>query len=343
MLEGFDSSWIQGNYQPPAWASFGIANASRANVGLTVGSHYHEQVNNFRNAGIEVGHYFFNGNIDPTTCADFFVDNLHDFRAGDTLWLDCEGEAGTGTSAWTGGNAFVWIQRVIARLGVPAGSVGVYANASVLNAGDWGPVAALGCPLWVAAWGFTPDADTIAPWADWAVWQDGNRDGVDHNLAKTALAAFSGAAIPTARQRKDEDMYLEWDTNGTGYLITSRGVLALGSMGIYNILYRVINSDQLKHPNAGFIKTWVPSATGGRPDTFLAAELSVLSAHLHLLDVQVQTGVTVNPDKLAAALKKAGVDVSAEVDPDKLAAAFAKATPQVVDAMLKQAGQKLAQ
>lgn len=346
-LEGYDSSWVQGNYSPPAWADFGIVNASRANVGLTVGSHYHEQVDNLRHAGKHVGHYFFNGNTDPVRCADYFVDTLHDYRAGDTLWLDCEGEASTGTTGWTGTKALAWIQRVHQRTGAPYSAIGVYANAAILNAADWGPVARLGCPLWIAAWGYTPDAGTISPWTDWSVWQDGTRDGVDHNFSKLDLSTLAGGGATPIQQEDDDDMRLVWGTQGTGYLWGPAGRIALPSMAIYNLLYRIINCDQLKHPNAGFIKTWIPNAKQGLPQQFLPAELDIANHFAQLLTLQAQTGVKIDPDKLAQALKDAGADIHTEIDSEEIAKqigdAFDKAIPRVSAAVVKQAGQKLAQ
>lgn len=187
MLEGVDVSYANGNYQPAA-ESFVIVNASRANIGLAVGSQYRNQIGNARNAGKHVGHYFFNGNIDPTVCADYFVSNL-DFRPGESLWLDVESEPSTGTVAWSPGQALAFINRVKTH-GLP--TPGVYLNRSLMDGEDWSAVAATGAPLWIAYYNSTPPP--IKWWPTWTLWQYTDVP-LDRDRANTDSIAALGATI----------------------------------------------------------------------------------------------------------------------------------------------------
>lgn len=206
MFYGVDISYAQGNYQPNT-ESFIIINASRANVGLVVGSMYHTQVQTARAHGKEVGHYFFNGNIDPVTCANFFVDNLYDLRSGDVLVLDVESEGSTGTVAWSPAQTLAFAKQVKARTGV---TIGVYLNRSLMDGADWSAVVAYGCWLWIAYYNSTPPP--IKWWPSWTLWQ-WTSVGVDKNQAKQSLAQIrtsvtGGGATPLPNPMipKDEDM-----------------------------------------------------------------------------------------------------------------------------------------
>lgn len=167
MQEGVDVSWAQGNYQPGT-ESFVFANASRANTkaGLVVGDWYHRQIDNARKAGKDIGHYFFNGNMDPIQCANFFVKNLYDFRPGDWLWLDTENESSTGTIAWDVPKSIAFVRKVRDLTGVTAG---MYMNASVMSLYDWSPLVNIGSPLWLAY--YAPTLPVIKWWPAPLVWQ----------------------------------------------------------------------------------------------------------------------------------------------------------------------------
>jgi len=213
MLEGVDISYAQGDYTPGG-EDFIIVNASRANVGLVVGSYYHAQVNSARAAGKEVGHYFFNGNIDVGVCANFFVDNLYDFRAGDVLVLDVESEGGTGTAAWNPAQAIQFAQIVKARTGQ---TIGIYLNKSLMTGSDWSACVAFGCWLWIAYYQDTPPA--IAYWADWTMWQYTSAGGLDRNKSQATLAQISGGAAPIKKD-EEEDMngfYIQASSAGAKY------------------------------------------------------------------------------------------------------------------------------
>lgn len=153
--------------------------------------------------------------------------------------------------------------------------------------------------------------------------------------------ATAAPIIPVNRRKKT--MILDWAGN-TGYLTTDDGTLALTSMQVYNLFYRKINSDQLFHPNPASVAAWVPAAKPGRPQEFNAAEQDIVNAHLKLLSTQKATQITVDPTKLAAALKDAlpGWSADVEVSPEALGKAFDIATPRVVNAILNEQARRLA-
>ena len=192
MLEGVDVSWVQGNYRPGA-ESFVIVNASRGNQGyLQVGSAYRAQVANARAAGKHVGHYFFNGNLDPAACADFFVKNLL-YQPGDSLWLDCEAEPSSGTYAWGPAQAAAFNARVMAQ-GLPC--PGTYLNRSLMDGANWSPFVAQGARLWIAY--YNPSPPPIKWWPTWTLWQYTSTP-MDRNRAQGALAA-SVSATPIVEE-----------------------------------------------------------------------------------------------------------------------------------------------
>jgi len=213
MLEGVDISYAQANYTPGG-EQFIIINASRANNGgLNVGSYYHRQVDTARAYGKEVGHYFFNGNIDVSACANFFVDNLYDFRTGDVLVLDVESEGGTGTVAWNPARAIQFAQIVKARTGQ---TIGIYLNKSLMNGSDWSAVVAFGCWLWIAYYQDNPPA--ISYWPDWTMWQYTSAGGLDRNKSQKSLAQISGGVTPVKDEEEDMNgFYIQASSAGTKY------------------------------------------------------------------------------------------------------------------------------
>lgn len=67
-------------------------------------------------------------------------------------------------------------------------------------------------------------------------------------------------------------MFLIWDTNGTGYLVTTNGRLALPSMQVYNLFKRVVESDQ----------------SAAQPEIFNPQELQIIDDHLKQLARQAR-------------------------------------------------------
>lgn len=194
---GADISYAQGNANPANYpGSFVIINASRANVGLVTGSHYHQQVDAFRAAGKEVGHYFFNGPVDVATSANYFVDNLYKYKAGDALVLDIEA---TGVVAWTPAQALVFAQVVYARMGV---KIGLYLNKDLMDSYDWSVLVSFGCWLWIAY--YNPNPPALKWWSEAKIWQTSS-SGYDHDKATTTLAEISGGVAPAPVKKKGKN------------------------------------------------------------------------------------------------------------------------------------------
>lgn len=200
MAEGVDTSFWQGGYFPPARVEFVIANASRANRGfLESGTFYGQQINNARGLRKDIGHYFFNGNTDPIECADFFVDNLYDFRKGDLIAVDVEDEASTGTVAWNPVQADRFLNRAAMRLEIPRTATAAYMNRDVRGRYDWSGVWANGTRKWISS----PDTDP----GDWDIWQY-SFNPIDSNRTKIPLRELAKvpAPTPTPVPQEDEDM-----------------------------------------------------------------------------------------------------------------------------------------
>jgi peptidoglycan hydrolase-like protein with peptidoglycan-binding domain len=147
-----------------------IHKAGGSNAGRYTDSQYRTNAPRVRAAGLPLGHYWFNGNGDPVTDADYFVGNLAAFVTGDLLVLDIENES---YAHWNPTQALAFGNRVFQRTGQ---KVAMYMSASVTREGGWNAVAAAGHPLWVASYGSNngqvpSGLPNIGGWADWEGWQ----------------------------------------------------------------------------------------------------------------------------------------------------------------------------
>lgn len=153
--------------------------------------------------------------------------------------------------------------------------------------------------------------------------------------------SFNPQIFENKPQRKGQPMFdVYWTgpnpskTQVSGRLITAYGSYWIPSMQIYTILLRRKNA----------------ALNPGASDNMLDAEHDILNNYLRACFQSALTGIQLDPAKLRSALtdalKAAGtnikVDANTEVPVDKLAAAFEAATPRIVAALMKQAGQKLA-
>lgn len=148
---------------------------------------------------------------------------------------------------------------------------------------------------------------------------------------------------PPLVTRKARIMLLCWDTSGTGYLVTPDGTHGLASPQIYNLFYRLINSDQLKTPIGA--PAQVVGGRGGAPDTFNRAEMDIINANLKIVARSAQTGVAIDVEKMSSALSDAlgkKFNPRVEMDVEDLAKAFDVAAPRITASLLKQAGERLA-
>lgn len=287
----------------------GVLQQSRANVGLTVGSCYRAQVALARAAGRHVGHYFFNGNLDPVVCADFFADNLA-YVAGDSLWLDIEDEASTGTRAWSPAQALAFLNQVKTRLGVVPG---VYLNKSLMDAADWSAVVAAGAPLWIAS--YTPSPPPIRWWPDWTVWQYTSTP-IDRNKAQTSLTTAFTTPTPL-----EEDMKIQLiktgDASGAIGTLNPDGTLDWLTADEFQALTRTGLIEPVHAEGDGTVWGILASRTarlraqqGGDP-VALAKSVSALLVPAVLAGIQANSGLSLTPEQVQAACETAIKDVFA--------------------------------
>jgi murein DD-endopeptidase MepM/ murein hydrolase activator NlpD len=151
----------------------------------------------------------------------------------------------------------------------------------------------------------------------------------------TAGGSSTPISIPSPTPtRKKNRMNLVWDTTGTGFLVTEDGVMPMGGPLVYNLFYRLINSDQTKSP----------FANNSTPELFNRAEIDIMNANLRILTAGANAQVAIDPAKLASALKDAlgeDLSVTAEIDTATLAAAFNEVVPRIAKAVSDEAAKRL--
>ena len=153
-----------------------------------------------RAAGLQVGSYFFNGPVDPTAAADYYV-SVIDYRPGDIVALDIENAGGV--SHWTPSQCLAFASEVRARIGV---APLMYMSSSVAISGDWSAVVAFGDGLWVAQYGSNNGTPGSSPatgqWPTYSLWQYTSRGTipgvagyVDTNSFGPAFASLGSTQI----------------------------------------------------------------------------------------------------------------------------------------------------
>lgn len=132
-----------------------------------------------RNAGKLIGAYHFASAGDPVAEADYFLAN-YAHQPGEVIVLDWEPVGYTGDrDAWCA----AWCSEIIAKTGVVPW---VYMNGPAARGSSWAKTRALGCGLWIAAYGTNTGAVPATPpavgsWGSYAAWQytsNGSRPGM---------------------------------------------------------------------------------------------------------------------------------------------------------------------
>ncbi len=175
---------------------FAIVKAGGTNVSpIYVAPYYQQQVARARAAGLVVGHYWVAGSTTPANDAQYFVDHLYDYRAGDLLVLD--NEAINDGIFWNDSLTATFMQGVKDRLGV---APFLYTYSSLLTSIAWTQTKAVGSKLWVAHYTGTPGNPTIgSAFPSWEIHQytsSGNQNGIPLDLNIAKLSAFSGLTQP---------------------------------------------------------------------------------------------------------------------------------------------------
>jgi hypothetical protein len=217
-LYGVDVSWPNGNYAPASEQYVIVGAVSLDGGSPFMQSTYHRQVDNARAQGKHVGHYAFNGRTNrysPEQFADFFVDNLYDYRVGDVLVLDVESSEGGKYRAWTPDEARRFRDRVQARV---ATRMGVYGNRSDMGKPGWGALHADGTWLWIAWPGDESYLSSIGEWGDdWQMWQYDSSGGLDKDWSKVPTPILAGTPVEDITQEVDDmKMLLAKYTDSTG-------------------------------------------------------------------------------------------------------------------------------
>ncbi|MET0402038.1 MAG: GH25 family lysozyme [Cystobacter sp.] len=175
---------------------FAIVKAGGSNVSpLYVAPYYAQQVSRARAAGLLVGHYWVAGSTGPANDAQYFMDHLYDYRAGDLLVLD--NEAIDEGIFWNDSLTATFMQAVKSRLGK---APFLYTYSSLLTAHTWTQTRAVGSKLWIAHYTGTPGNPTIgSAYPQWDIHQytsSGNQEGIPLDLNVARLSAFDGLSQP---------------------------------------------------------------------------------------------------------------------------------------------------
>jgi GH25 family lysozyme M1 (1,4-beta-N-acetylmuramidase) len=207
-----------------------IHKAGGSNVGQYTDSHYVGNAARVREAGLDLGHYWFNGHGDPAADANYFIDHLASYQAGDWLVLDVENEAATNTTHWGPSQVMAFATQVFNRTGV---KVVVYMSSSVTYEDDWSGVVAFGCPLWVAQYSANPP--TVQHWPGWAAWQRTDAEtvpgigSVDFSVeGNVIVSASTGKTIALNAPQEDEMKLVVFIADNQ----TDKGKPEYGSTGI---------------------------------------------------------------------------------------------------------------
>jgi GH25 family lysozyme M1 (1,4-beta-N-acetylmuramidase) len=204
-LYGVDVSWPQAGFVPSIERYVIVGAVSLDGGSAFTQSTYRAQVDTARAAGKDVGHYAFNGRTSRMSVeqfADYFVDNLYDYRSGDVLVLDVESSEGGSYRAWVPDEARRFRDRVQSRI---ATRLGVYGNRSDMGSPGWGALRADGTWLWIAWPGGEDKLSSIGEWGDgWQMWQYDSSGGLDKNWSKVPTPVLAGKAAEEITQEIDD-------------------------------------------------------------------------------------------------------------------------------------------
>ncbi|GAB2578187.1 GH25 family lysozyme [Microlunatus antarcticus] len=213
-LEGIDVGTSQANLDFAAAAQAGVkfavvkAGGSQLSSSPYVSPYYARQVDSARSAGMKVGHYWLVGDFQtPTAAADYFVDHLHGYRAGDVLAVDDELLDGSKT-LWDDAKITTFLDEVKRR--VPTAVLWFYIGANDLRTrGPWTSTIATGAKLWVAVYGpnngtYTGPPDIASAYPSYAVHQYTSKAALygvkeldrDRASASAFTAAGGGTTTP---------------------------------------------------------------------------------------------------------------------------------------------------
>lgn len=181
-----------------------IHKAGGSNAGTYIDSQYVANVARARQAGMKLGHYWFNGDGAVEADAAYFVRRLASYEDGDWLIIDVENEYDKNGNLviahWTPAKVLAWAHAM--RAMKPTAILKVYMSSSVTHEADWSAVVAFGVGLWVAQ--YSNSTPSVSYWKGWDAWQytsSGTLPGISgrvdlsHESAQSALAS-TGTTSP---------------------------------------------------------------------------------------------------------------------------------------------------
>lgn len=209
-VEGIDVSYSQGLNLDYAAAKAGGIDFCILKVGGSNGgtrypdSKYGRHEPAARAAGMQIGHYWFNGGSDPRGDADYFMQVAH-YRPGDVIALDLETDPGT--TPWNDAQACQFADRIQELTGVIPMT---YTYRDLLNRNQYSGMHARGSKLWIAWPGGEDKLQGLGPWGtEWTIWQytiapiPGYNVGVDRNISKVPLSEVHGSPEPEKEEEYD--------------------------------------------------------------------------------------------------------------------------------------------
>lgn len=186
-VKAIDVSNHQGTINWPAVKASGV---DIAIIKISEGTTYYDPYAGFnytngKAVGVAMGGYHFAGGGDPVAEADYFVNGMKPFEAGDVFVLDWEIQVGNPVG-WC--EAFV--QRVYDLTGVWCL---MYMNGSTRNAYNWTAGCLSNCGFWIAWYGRDPEGDlpVSGPYVMHQYTSDGTVPGI---AGRVDLDAWYGTA-----------------------------------------------------------------------------------------------------------------------------------------------------
>jgi GH25 family lysozyme M1 (1,4-beta-N-acetylmuramidase) len=200
---------------------FAVVKAGGSNVSpIYVAPYYAQQVARARAAGLLVGHYWMAGSTTPANDAQYFMDHLYDYRAGDLLMLD--NEAIDKGIFWNDSLTATFMQAVKNRLGK---APFLYTYSALLTSTSWTQTKAVGSKLWISHFTGTPGNPNIgSAYPSWDIHQytsSGNQNGIPLDLNVAKLSAFSGLTQPPLGETAPPPTAIPGSGSGSSPVVTS--------------------------------------------------------------------------------------------------------------------------
>lgn len=172
----------------------------------------------------------------------------------------------------------------------------------------------------------------------------GQRRKFTNYFASSSSTSGGTSHLITVREDDTAMFNLSWAGN-RGHLTTDGGSTPIANPTVYNLLFRLRNSNQKRTPFQPQVLPYIGDALQGSPMDFAVAEQTLIDETLRLHQLSITSGVKIDIVKLATALGDAlGAQYrpEKEMDAAELAALFDQAIPRIVAAVTAEAARRLA-